>query len=205
MEFKEMKEKYFGKDINYIKEGIQKEDSFFKTDIDMIKLCIDAENCAREILELDKDFSGLYLFKKKYRIMLYILQNITNIELIPEDEDFEDYDSFFEKAILETNSKASFFKEMVEDIIREKQNNILNELYDVFNTKLPSVEEIKEIKASIGDVFSNESPEQLKTIEKILAYNDPTMKTIKDVVMDVNINTELQNVLEKKIEEKENN
>lgn len=205
MEFKEMKEKYFGKDINYIKEEIQKEDNFFKTDIDMIKLCIDAENCAREILELDKDFSGLYLFKKKYRIMLYILQNITNIELIPEDENFEDYDSFFEKAILETNSKALFFKEMVEDIIREKQNNILNELYDVFNTKLPSVEEIKEIKASIGDVFSNESPEQLKTIEKILAYNDPTMKTIKDVVMDVNINTELQNVLEKKIEEKENN
>ena len=101
--------------------------------------------------------------------------------------------------------QALFFKEMVEDIIREKQNNILNELYDVFNTKLPSVEEIKEIKASIGDVFSNESPEQLKTIEKILAYNDPTMKTIKDVVMDVNINTELQNVLEKKIEEKENN
>ena len=150
----------------------------------MIKLCIDAENCAREILELDKDFSGLYLFKKKYRIMLYILQNITNIELIPEDENFEDYDSFFEKAILETNSKALFFKEMVEDIIREKQNNILNELYDVFNTKLPSVEEIKEIKASIGDVFSNESPEQLKTIEKILAYNDPTMKTIKDVVME---------------------
>ena len=205
MDFKEMKEKYFGKDINYIKEEIQKEDNFFKTDIDMIKLCIDAENCAREILELDKDFSGLYLFKKKYRIMLYILQNITNIELIPEDENFEDYDSFFEKAILKTNSKALFFKEMVEDIIREKQNNILNELYDVFNTKLPSVEEIKEIKASIGDVFSNESPEQLKTIEKILAYNDPTMKTIKDVVMDVNINTELQNVLEKKIEEKENN
>lgn len=205
MDFKEMKEKYFGKDINYIKEEIQKEDNFFKTDIDMIKLCIDAENCAREILELDKDFSGLYLFKKKYRIMLYILQNITNIELIPEDENFEDYDPFFEKAILETNSKALFFKEMVEDIIREKQNNILNELYDVFNTKLPSVEEIKEIKASIGDVFSNESPEQLKTIEKILAYNDPTMKTIKDVVMDVNINTELQNVLEKKIEEKENN
>ena len=200
MEFKEMKEKYFGKDINYIKEEIQKEDNFFKTDIDMIKLCIDAENCAREILELDKDFSGLYLFKKKYRIMLYILQNITNIELIPEDENFEDYDSFFE-----TNSKELFFKEMVEDIIREKQNNILNELYDVFNTKLPSVEEIKEIKASIGDVFSNESPEQLKTIEKILAYNDPTMKTIKDVIMDVNINTELQNVLEKKIEEKENN
>ena len=167
MDFKEMKEKYFGKDINYIKEEIQKEDNFFKTDIDMIKLCIDAENCAREILELDKDFSSLYLFKKKYRIMLYILQNITNIELIPEDENFEDYDSFFEKAILETNSKALFFKEMVEDIIREKQNNILNELYDVFNTKLPSVEEIKEIKASIGDVFSNESPEQLKTIEKI--------------------------------------
>ena len=78
MEFKKMKEKYFGKDINYIKEEIQKEDNFFKTDIDMIKLCIDAENCAREILELDKDFSGLYLFKKKYRIMLYILQNIDN-------------------------------------------------------------------------------------------------------------------------------
>lgn len=205
MDFKEIKERFFGKDINYIKEEIQKEDNFFKTDIDMIKLCIDAENCAREILELDKDFSGLYLFKKKYRIMLYILQNITNIELIPEDEDFEDYDSFFEKAILGTNSKALFFKEMVEDIVREKQNGILNELYDVFNAKLPSVEEIKEIKTSIGDVFSNESPEQLKTIEKILAYNDPTMKTIKDVVLDGNINKELQNVLEENVEKKENN
>ena len=110
MDFKEFKEKYFGKSVEEIKEGLMREENFWKDDVDLIKLIIDAGTLAESIFALDKDFSSLYLFKKKYRIMLYILQNITNIELIPEDENFEDYDSFFEKDILEKNSKALFFK-----------------------------------------------------------------------------------------------
>lgn len=198
MDFKDIKEKCFGKTVEQIKEEILQVSDFFKTDIDTVKLCIDAENCAREILEKDKDFTGLYLFTKRYKIMLYILQNITNVELIPEDEAFEDYDIFFETAILELNSKAQLFKTMVEDVIREKKDEIINELYEVFNQGLPTVDDIKEIQTTIGGIFAEESPEKLKTIEGILAYNDPMMKQVKDMVTDINTNEIIEKIQETK-------
>lgn len=182
MEFKEFKELYFGKSIEYIKEELKKDENFFKTDIDMIKLCIDANDCANKILEMDKAFPALYLFKKKYAIMLYILEELTNLEMIPEDESFEDYDAFVEKAILELNSHCYFFKQMVEEIILENKSKVISDLYETFEQGLPSVEQMQELRTSIKDVFADETPENLKMIEDIMAYNDPTMKSIKDIV-----------------------
>ena len=46
---------------------------FIKDDVDLIKLIIDAGTLAESIFALDKDFASLYLFKKQYSIMLYIL------------------------------------------------------------------------------------------------------------------------------------
>lgn len=196
MEFKEIKEKCFGKTVEEIKNEITQVKNFFKTEVEMVKICIDAENCAREILEEDKNFTGLFIFNKRQMIMLYILKNLTNLELIPEDNSFEDYDIFFEKAVLELNSKAFLFSLIVEEIIKEKKDEVINELYETFNSGLPSVDEIKEIQTTIGEVFSKESPENLKTIENILAYNDPIMKQVKDIV------TTNTTILNEKIESK---
>ncbi len=191
MEFKDFKEKYFGKSVEEIKEGLKGEKDFWKTST-KVQLAVDANSLAEQIIRFDKDFIGLFVFKKKYVIMLYIFQNLTNIELIPEDEEFEDYNVYIEQAILELNEQAKFFKDIVEEIIVGKENQVLQELYEVFKKGMPTVDEMKELQTSVSGLFKDESPEKLKTIESILAFNDPTMNTIKNVILDNNINEEMK-------------
>lgn len=191
MEFKDFKEKYFGKSVEEIKEGLKGEKNFWKAST-KVQLAVDANSLAEQIIRFDKDFIGLFVFKKKYVIMLYIFQNLTNIELIPEDEEFEDYNVYIEQAILELNEQAKFFKDIVEEIIVGKENQVLQELYEVFKKGMPTVDEMKELQTSVSGLFKDESPEKLKTIESILAFNDPTMNTIKNVILDNNINEEMK-------------
>lgn len=197
MDFKEFKEKYFGKSVEEIKEGLMREENFWKDDVDLIKLIIDAGTLAESIFALDKDFASLYLFKKQYSIMLYILKELTNLEMVPEDEHFEDYNAFVEKAMIELNSNAYFFKNMVNDVIKQKQQDVFDKLYVIFNEGLPTKEDVKEMKEELDNMFSNESPEKLKTIESILAYNDPNIKQMKDFIFDTKINVENKKFIEK--------
>lgn len=198
MDFKEFKEKYFGKSVDEIKDGLRGEKNFWKNGLDTLELCISAGRCADTIMDMDKEFLPLYIFKKKYSIMFFILRGLTNIELIPEDESFDDYDSFVEEAILKSNSKAYFFKNMVEEIIKESQNAVINELYNTFNEGLPSTDDIQNMKEQLDNMFSNESEERLQTIESILSYNDPNIKRIKDFMFDPRL-TMKDNVNEKNI------
>lgn len=196
MEFKEFKEKCYGKTVDEIKEIISNIDGFWKEDIDAIKLVIDSDMLANKILQKDKELTGLFIFKKRYQILFYILKNITNLELIPEDESFDDYNIFMERAILELNNNASFFKTITEEVILQKEKDVINDLYEVFKSGLPTVEEMQDLRTSISNVFKDESPEQLKTIESILAYNDPVMKNVKDVLLENNISDEIANIKE---------
>ncbi len=201
MEFKEFKEKCFGKSIEEIKDFICDIEDFWKKDVDLIKLTIDAGTLAESIFALDKDFASLYLFKKQYSIMLYIFKELTNLEMVPEDERFEDYNAFVEKAMIELNSNAYFFNNMVNDVIKQKQQDIFDKLYVIFNEGLPTKEDVKEMKEELDNMFSNESPEKLQTIENILAYNDPNIKQMKDFIFDTKINVEnKKSVEEQKIE-----
>lgn len=201
MDFKEFKEKCFGKSIEEIKDFICDIEDFWKKDVDLIKLTIDAGTLAESIFALDKDFASLYLFKKQYSIMLYIFKELTNLEMVPEDERFEDYNAFVEKAMIELNSNAYFFNNMVNDVIKQKQQDIFDKLYVIFNEGLPTKEDVKEMKEELDNMFSNESPEKLQTIENILAYNDPNIKQMKDFIFDTKINVEnKKSVEEQKIE-----
>lgn len=204
MDFKEFKEKYFGKSVEEIKEGLMREENFWKDDVDLIKLIIDAGTLAESIFALDKDFASLYLFKKQYSIMLYILKELTNLEMVPEDEHFEDYNAFVERAIVESNSNAYFFKNMVNDVIKQKQQDIFDKLYIIFDEGLPTKEDIKEMKQELDNMFSNESPEKLKTIESILAYNDPNIKQMKDFIFDTRIDIKEKESIKKQNPESDN-
>lgn len=182
MDFKEFKEKCFGKTVEDIKEVIFDIDNFWKDDIEIIKLIIDAETTSELILDFDKTSIALYLFKQKYIIQMYLLKELTNIEMIPEDEHFDDYNPFIVEAMIELNQNAFLFNNMITDILYQKQQNVLNELYVMFEKGLPDKEDLDEMKNKLDNMFSNESPENLKMIESILAYNDPNIKQIKDFI-----------------------
>ena len=42
---------------------------------------------------------------------------------------------------------------------------LLNEIYEIFSNKIPSVEDLEELKNSMKNIFSDESPEKLEKIE----------------------------------------
>lgn len=188
MDFKELKEKCFGKSVEEIKETINGINNFWKMDINLLMLTLDANDCANKILQMEKNFPALFIYRRECQILLCILKELTNIELIPDNESFDDYDSFLKIALLELNSKAYFLNMIINQTIKESRDSVINELYEIFNSKMPSVEDIEKLKDSMKNIFSDESPEKLEKIENILAFNDPMTKTIKDIVMDTNIN-----------------
>ena len=182
MDFKKFKEKYFGKTYDEIKEELIKEENFWKNDKDVVSICLDVDRLIRQILEIEKDYPALFLMKKKMLILRYIYENFTTLESIPEDDEFSNYDIIVERVIYQINSGAALVKEMTEEGIEETRMIILEELYKIFKDGLPTIEEMEGLKTSLGDIFSDESPEKLQMIEEILAFNDPMMKQIKEAV-----------------------
>lgn len=219
MDFKELKEKCFGRSVEEIKNIINEINNFWKSDTNLLKLTLDANNCANKILQLEKEFPALFVYRKECKILLCILKEVSNIELIPDNESFDDFDAFLKIALVEMNSQAYFLNMVINQIIEEARNGIINELYEIFNSKMPSVEDIEKLKDSMKNIFSDESPEKLEKIEGILAFNDPMTKTIKDIITDSsitlnknrieninkNVNTEKEENKEKNVENDKNN
>ena len=119
MNFKEFKEKCFGKSVEEIKNIINEIDNFWKDDTSLLKLTLDASEYANEILNIDSEFPALFMYRKECKILLYILKDITNIELIPDKESFDDFDSFLKIALVKLNSKSYFLDNMINQIIEE--------------------------------------------------------------------------------------
>ena len=191
MDFKEFKEKCFGKSVEEIKNIINEIDNFWKDDTSLLKLTLDASEYANEILNIDSEFPALFIYRKECKILLYILKDVTNIELIPDNESFDDFDAFLKIALVKLNSKAYFLDNMINQIIEESKNKIMNEIYDVFSNKIPSVEDLEELKNSMKNIFSDENPEKLEKIENILAFNDPIMKEVKNAILNNQVANEI--------------
>lgn len=191
MEFKELKNKCYGKSVEEIKNIINEMDSFWKNDTNLLKLTLDANEYANEILNMDIEFPALFVYRKECKILLYILKDITNIELIPDNESFDDFDSFFKMALVELNSKAYFLDNMINQIIEESKNKVINEIYEIFSNKIPSIEDLEELKKSMKNIFSDESPEKLEKIENILAFNDPMMNEVKNAILNNQVANEI--------------
>lgn len=204
MDFNELKNKCYGKSVEEIKNIISEIDNFWKNDVDLLKLTLDAGEYVDEILNINVEFPALFVYRKECKILLYILKDITNIELIPDNESFDDFDPFFKKALIELNSKAYFLDNMINQIIEESKNKVINEIYEVFSNKAPSIEDLEKLKNSMKNIFSDESPEKLEKIENILAFNDPIMKEVKDAILNNQIIEEIKNEKTiKKIEDKQ--
>ena len=191
MDFNELKNKCYGKSVEEIKNIINETDGFWKSDTNLLKLTLDASEYANEILNMDVEFPALFVYRKECKILLYILKDITNVELIPDNESFDDFDSFFKIALIELNSKAYFLDNMINQIIEESKNEVINEIYEIFSNKIPSVEDLEELKNSMKNIFSDESPEKLEKIENILAFNDPIMKEVKNAILNNQVTNEI--------------
>lgn len=180
MNFKEFKEKYFGKSVEEIKKGLMKEENFWKKNNDIISICLDIDKLIEQIITIKKEHPSVFLLQKKMLILRYIFENFTTLESIPENDMAEDYDFIIEEVIFSLSSEARFVNQMVNNGLNELHNIVLENLYEIFNEKTPSTEDIEKMATQLENMFKDESPEKLELIKNILDFNDPTLKEVRD-------------------------
>lgn len=194
VEYNKLIEKVRGKDIKEIMEVI-KENHIFKS-VDNISMFSKVDTTINKIVELSKDIPSIYLFLKRETIFFDALELFTTIELIPRDGDINNYNIDLEKAIRFLNTQFNTYYELVEEGLKMLEQSTMNELIEIFNTKLPSVEDIQAMKNELDNVFSDESPEKLQKIEDILAFNDPTMVGIKNALVQSGVDKAREQVID---------
>lgn len=194
VEYNNLIEKVRGKDIKEIMEVI-KENHIFKA-VDNISMFSKVDTTINKIVELSKDIPSIYLFLKRETIFFDALELFTTIELIPRDGDMNNYNIDLEKSMKLLNTQFNTYYELVEEGLKMLEQSTMNELIEVFNTKLPSVEDIQAMKNELDNVFSDESPEKLQKIEDILAFNDPTMVGIKNALVQSGVDKAREQVID---------
>lgn len=200
MEFKEFKEKYFGKSVEEIKEGLMEEKDFWKDDIELVQICINIDFLIEKIIKLKKDHPSIYLIQKRIIILKSVLEMFTTLQSLPEIDSFEDFSIEVEDAIYRLHSKARFVRAMVEDGLKETIVLVLEELYKVMNNQIPNEEQLTKLTKDLDSMFNNLPQEKLDVLNSIMAYNDPALKEIKDgIYNNVEINRLEQNILEKEL------
>lgn len=122
-----------------------------------------------------------YEVEKESIKFFYGLLQCTSLEIQKEDIDIVNYDIDFEDFILEHSVFAKKMYFMIDNIIRKDDIEIVSMLEDSLKN-IPKLEEIKETQKEMDKMFQNKKDGELKFIEDILAYNDPSMKAIKDII-----------------------
>lgn len=122
-----------------------------------------------------------YEIEKQQAIYFFGLLQCTSFEIEEEDIDITNYNLKLEEMILQNSYEARKIKETVENIIQRRELGVVEELSNQFKN-FPTVEETKELEKNLDNIFSKRNSGDLKIIDDILKYNDPSLKLIKDVL-----------------------
>lgn len=187
MDFKDFKEKYFKKNVEEIKLLLKENKGIFK-EVENIDIVVRAVGIAREILNLEHSIDYFYVFQEYYITFANELDLFLNVENIPavEDMDFSDFDINL-KSVLEEIPFIKMFKDMVKDTINSVHLDSINELTKALEETNISNDDLERAEKSLKNMFEGQGEERLKLIESILAYNDPSLKNIKDFIYDPKI------------------
>lgn len=179
--YNDLIKKIEGKGLNESFEIIKKE-KIFKV-VNNVTLFSKIEETINKINSFSKSIPSVYIYLKEETIFFDELELFTNIEEVPKNGDMNNY-SFKLRDIMELiDTRFKTYDKFIDDGLRVVEQSIINELVNVFNTKLPTIEEIQEMKNELDNVFSDESPEKLQKIEDILSFNDPTITSLKDALI----------------------
>lgn len=177
-------EKYsFIETLNKFRNGevIDISDILKKRDAIDMKIILDTILFQINILKTKGYDKVKYEVEKESIKFFYGLLQCTSLEVKKEDIDIVNYDIDFEDSILEHSVFAKKMYFMIDNIIRKDDIEIVSMLEDSLKN-IPKLEEIKETQKEMDEMFQNKKDGELKFIEDILAYNDPSMKAIKDII-----------------------
>lgn len=171
-----------GKNIEEIKKIVSAK-NIIKNEITIAGVYIALRTLGDEIQIGEKRENNIQKILFREVMLFYsIIENFTNIEILSDEKTIENLNIYLEMALIELSDKIYLFKKMFEEYIVENRYKVIQELTDTFNSGLPSAEDINSLQNSLNEMFKEESPEKLKVIQDILAYNDPLMKEVKDII-----------------------
>lgn len=165
----------------------------------------------RRINLCDREDSNQYSFLKRSIVYFEVIENYTNLNISSLDMGMENYNISIELA-LKKNDLIFHFYQSVQDVLKEQEIKIIGEMCKILDSA-SQMNKIDSIEQSINNMFSGISDDKLKLIDGILAYNDPTLKAIKDNLLDQTLMTEdnkkqvnqvinkMETLLEKEIKE----
>lgn len=180
------------KKLTEILEMINKKESFdisnflVSKDILEIQTILDTIFLKISILNGKQLDEVQYEIEKQKAIYFFGLLQCTSFEINEEDIDIINYNLELENMIINNSKEAKKIKEMTENIIRKSDLKVVKELSNQFE-KFPSVEETEKLEKELDKIFSKREGKDLQTMENILAYNDPNMKLIKDILSSASI------------------
>lgn len=114
-------------------------------------------------------------------IFFYGLLQCTSLEVEKEDITLENYDLKLEDCILKNSYSARKMKEIILNVLQEEKSEVLNLLVKEFKN-IPNEDNLIKLQERMDKMFNNRSSEDLKMINNILDYNDPTLKMIKEMI-----------------------
>ena len=173
------------KKLTEILEMINKKESFdisnflVSKDILEIQTILDTIFLKISILNGKQLDEVQYEIEKQKAIYFFGLLQCTSFEINEEDIDIINYNLELENMIINNSKEAKKIKEITENIIRKSDLKVVKELSNQFE-KFPSVEETEKLEKELEG-------KDLITMENILAYNDPNMKLIKDILSSASI------------------
>lgn len=118
---------------------------------------------------------------KQMAIFFYGLLQCTSLKIEKEDICLENYDIRFEHEILRSSISAQKIIEITNNVFREKQLEVISLLTEEFKN-IPGEESLDKLEEKMTRMFNNRSSDDLKMINNILDYNDPTLKAIKEII-----------------------
>lgn len=134
-----------------------------------------------DLLETKQLDEVQYEIQKQCIKFFYGLLQCTSLEI--EEKDIESYNVNlgFEQLIYENSITVKKLYSMIDNIIHKRELTVINDLTNEFKN-LPTPEEIDKLKDGLDSIFRDKSEGELQMIESILAYNDPNMKMVKDII-----------------------
>lgn len=165
----------------------------------------------RRINLCDRKDSNQYSFLKRSIIYFEVLEKYTKFNVSSLDMGMENYNILVELA-LQRNELVCHFYQSINDVLKEQEIKIIGEMCKLLDDAA-QMNKIDSIEERLNNMFSGIGDDKLKLIDGILAYNDPTMKMIKENLLDQTLMTEdnkeqinqvvdkMETLLEKEIKE----
>lgn len=181
--YKLLLEKIEGKTFEEVKD-IVKQDVVVKSKLNYIEQYVEVQDLIDrlEVYDSYDDITGYLLFRNEI-IFHSVLINFTNLDVLPEDSGTNKHNIYLEMALKEYVEVNNYYN-IVKDALKRRDVMLIQELNRTFSN-LPNAEEIENIKDNLSHIFDNTSDDRLQQINKILEFNDPAMKVIKDTITSI--------------------